>query len=215
MWETGLDDLDLLAVLAVNALEDLLHQAVNDVHGLVIVLVDGHLQVHTGVLGQVTMGVAVLGTEDGADLKDTAEVGRDAHLLGQLGTLCEEGVSAKVVDLEDLSTRLGSSGLQLGSMDLDEALVFEVSAEDAADTGVDAEDGLSSGRAEVGNAVGDADSCRGQGLHLVCLSVHLDVINRVDIDGKMLVKGDDEVHALDQDLHIVNRASLDGLGGLL
>ena len=65
-------------------------QAVEELHDLVVVLLDGHLQIESYKLGHMSVGVGVLRTEDGADLVDTLEVGSDGHLLGKLRRLSKE-----------------------------------------------------------------------------------------------------------------------------
>lgn len=54
---------------------------------LFVALMDGHLQIQTSKLAEVAMGIAVFGTEDGADLKHALHVTADGHLLVELGGL--------------------------------------------------------------------------------------------------------------------------------
>jgi len=50
--------------------------------------------------------------------------------------------------------------LEFGGVDLNEALPVKVSAEEVADTGLDAEDGLSGTRSEIDNTVVETYSLR-------------------------------------------------------
>jgi hypothetical protein len=52
-----------------------------------IVVVDLHFQVQTGVLGEVSVGIRVLRTEDRSDFIHPSHITRDAHLLSKLRTL--------------------------------------------------------------------------------------------------------------------------------
>jgi len=117
-----LNDLNLVLVVVVHVLEDCFERAVNRAEDLVIVLIDGHLEIQTRELGQVSVGVTVLRTEHRADLEHAAEVGRNGHLLAQLGRLREESGAAEVVDLEHARAGFRRHALQLGRVDLDEIL---------------------------------------------------------------------------------------------
>lgn len=68
----------------------MLEHAVDHVHSLVVMQVNGHLQIQTGVLHHMTMGVGVLGSEDRSDFVDTLQ-GADGDLLGQLRTESDKG----------------------------------------------------------------------------------------------------------------------------
>lgn len=63
--------------------------------------VDRHLQIKAGELGKMSMGIGVLGSEDGPDLEHPLHVGCDAHLLRKLWTLRKVRGSSEVVDFED------------------------------------------------------------------------------------------------------------------
>ena len=62
-------------------------QLIKSVHNLVVVVIDLHFQIQTGVLGKVSVGVRVLCTEDRPNLIHPPHITGDAHLLGQLRTL--------------------------------------------------------------------------------------------------------------------------------
>mgnify|MGYP007054560256 CR=1 FL=1 len=213
--ELVLDGGDLARVALVQAAEDLLDDRVDDLEHLVVVLLDGHLQVEPRVLGQVAVGVGVLGAEDGADLVDAAEVRRDGHLLGQLGALGEEGGAAEVVDLEDAGAGLGGGALQLGGVDLDEAAGVEGGAEDPADGGLQAEDGLGGGGAQVedavcqARAVGDVRAAPVDAV-LVLLLLRRADLRLVHAEGHGLLAAHDDVQLVDGDLDVVHRAAQHG-----
>lgn len=81
----------------------------------------------------MTVSVGVLSTENRADLENTAEISRDGLLLSQLGALCEESPAAEVVHREYSSTTFCGSGLELGCVDLDKAILLEGVSEDSRD----------------------------------------------------------------------------------
>jgi hypothetical protein len=58
--------------------------------------------------------VGVLGAEDGADLVDALHIGRDGHLLAELGRLRQEDRPSKIVNFEDAGTGFRGSTLELG-----------------------------------------------------------------------------------------------------
>lgn len=123
-----------------------LGQHVND---LVVVLLEGHLQIETGELGHVSVGVGVLRSEDGGNLEHSLKVAGHEHLLVQLGGLGQEGVALEVVELEDVGSSLRGSGNHLGSVDLNEALGDQELPEQLADAVLDSEDGLVGGGSQI------------------------------------------------------------------
>jgi hypothetical protein len=52
----------------------------------------------------MTRGIAVLGSENRANLVDPLEVGRYTHLFRELGGLGKEYLAAQVVDLKNTGT---------------------------------------------------------------------------------------------------------------
>lgn len=129
--------------------EDELEELVQEIHDLVVVALDGHLQIQTSELRQVSVGIRVLGSEDGTNLEDTFHVRSDTHLLRKLRTLREVRRSTEVVDFEYCGTGLGCGALELGGVDLDEALLREEDAEELADAREDPEYGLRGGRLDL------------------------------------------------------------------
>lgn len=163
-----------------------------------------------------------------------AKVGRNSHLLGQLGALCQKGAAPEVVDLEDLGAALCRCRLQLGGLDLDEAVAVEDLAELAGDHGPDAEQGLVAGVPEVEDTVAQTGLGGLWGLVVVKgqVSGRVDDVNRVNLDLEVLVgcgadrlrrslesAGDlderlglEALHPLDEVGCIVLQDTLDGVG---
>ena len=69
-------------VIGLNALEVEQEHLVDHVHDFVVVVLDSHLEIETGELGQVPVGVGVLGPEGGADFVHLLHIGGSGHLLG-------------------------------------------------------------------------------------------------------------------------------------
>jgi hypothetical protein len=74
----------LLPVIVLNTLKDEQEHLVDHVHDLMVVVLESHLEIETGELGQVPVGVGVLSPEDGANLVHPLHISGDGHLLGQL-----------------------------------------------------------------------------------------------------------------------------------
>lgn len=122
----------LVFVLSVETLEDSHEHVFNDVQHLVVVLLDLHLHIEAGEFSQVARSVRVLSAEDRTDLKHTIHVRNDCHLLVQLRGLCEVGRAIEVSDGEYVSTTLALGGDQLGSVDLNEAVLEQSLTEEEA-----------------------------------------------------------------------------------
>ena len=120
-----------------------------------IVVLESHLEVEAGELGQVPVSVGLLGPEDGANLVHLLHIGGDGHLLSQLRGLSQERRATEVVDLEDGRTGLSGSGLKFRRLDLGEALGIEEGSEEIGDTGTDTEDGVGYWGTEVDDPVGE------------------------------------------------------------
>lgn len=151
------DDGQLLRVALREVVEDVDEQVREDLKHLVVVRLDGHLEVEAHELAHVAVGVRVLGAEDGADLVHAFEARDGArHLLVQLRALRERGILVKVLEREAVGTALGRASNKLGRVDLDEAARVEELAEELADGGLRAHDGLVGGRAQVERAVVEA-----------------------------------------------------------
>ena len=77
--------------MLVDSPEYVQEQLIKSVHNLMIVVVNLHFQVQTGVLGEMSMGVRVFRAEDRSNFVHPSHVTRDAHLLSQLRTLGKNG----------------------------------------------------------------------------------------------------------------------------
>ena len=126
------------------ALEDMLEAFVQGLHDLMVMALDGHLDIKARELGQVPMRVRVLSPENGANLEDAFHVGGNTHLLGELRTLRKARCTTEVVDFEDGGTGLCRSALELGRVDLGESPFGKERTEEFANTGLDTEDRLRS-----------------------------------------------------------------------
>lgn len=62
-------------------------QSIESVHNFMIVVVDLHLQVQTGVFSEMSVGVRVLRAEYRSDFVNPSHITRDAHLFSKLRTL--------------------------------------------------------------------------------------------------------------------------------
>jgi len=154
--------LQLALEARVEALEDGDEEVGEEVQGLVVVLVDGHLQVQAVELAKVAVRVAVLGAEHGADLKHALHVGaRGRHLLEQLRGLGEASVLPEVLEAEDGAAALARAAQQLGALDLHEVTLQQELAEEGAHAAGDAHDGSVGGGAEVDPPVVQAQVLRG------------------------------------------------------
>jgi len=111
----------------------------------------------------------------GTNLVDLLHIGSDTHLLSELRRLSEESdgcdfgrsgqlrrfrktraergikLTLEVGNTENGSSRLGSSTLKFGRVDLDEALSVEVFSEEVSDTRLNLEDGLVGDRLRIVN----------------------------------------------------------------
>ena len=154
----------LLPVVVLDTLKDEQEHLIDDVHHLVVVVLESHFEIETGELGQVPMSVGVLGPEDGTNLVHPLHISGDGHLFSQLGRLGQEGWATEVVDLENGGTGLGGSGLELGGLDLGETLRIEEGSEQVGDAGTDTENGVGNWGAEVDNSVGEASSLTDTGV---------------------------------------------------
>ena len=77
--------------MLVDSPEYMQEQLIKSVHDFMIVVVDLHFQVQTGVLGEMSMGVRVLRAEDGSNFVHPSHIACDAHLFSQLRTLGKNG----------------------------------------------------------------------------------------------------------------------------
>ncbi|TFA99250.1 hypothetical protein CCMA1212_008992 [Trichoderma ghanense] len=174
-----LEDLDLWH--GVDGREDVLEELVKELNDLVVVMLNGHFEIQARVL-------------------DATKVGRDGHLLGELGALGQEGLAAKVVDLEHGGTALGGGRLKLGGVDLYKAILLESVPELAGDHGSDAEQGL----------VGRVSQIEDARLHAAAQSLG----RLVDAEGCVLRRVD-EPQAVNVNLGVGDSGRSDGLRRLL
>jgi hypothetical protein len=70
------------------------------------VVLDLHLQIKTGELAEMSVGVRVFSPEHRANLKDSLEITAKRHLLVELRALGEAGWLPKVFQFEDVGTAL-------------------------------------------------------------------------------------------------------------
>uniref|UniRef100_A0A7S3CR00 Uncharacterized protein n=1 Tax=Strombidium rassoulzadegani TaxID=1082188 RepID=A0A7S3CR00_9SPIT len=152
-----LDDVQLLLVPGLQALEDVDEQVGEHVEHLEVVLLDRHLHIEARELAQMPVRVGVLGPEHGSDLEDAVEVGAESHLLVELGALGEAGLLAEVLELENVGPALGGPSDHLGGVDLDEVVLDHELSVELADAGLDLEDGLVRGHSQVDDAVVEPD----------------------------------------------------------
>ena len=115
--------LDLVAVGLLDGFQAGRQQLLLHLHDITVRGDVAELEVKAGELGGVLVGVALLGAEDRARLKNALETSRHGHLLIELGALCQIGVAVKVIDLEHLRATLAGRGDQLGGVDLNEAAI--------------------------------------------------------------------------------------------
>mmetsp|Transcript_106783 Transcript_106783/g.300585 ORF Transcript_106783/g.300585 Transcript_106783/m.300585 type:complete len:749 (-) Transcript_106783:198-2444(-) len=144
---------DLAGEAGLEAGEDVVEEAVHHIQHLVVVLLENHLEIEAGELSHVTVGEGPLGAEDGPNLKDTRHVRHQCHLLVQLRRLSEVGAAFEVVHAENVGTTLGRTAEELGGVDLLEAVLQQILAEQRAHARLDAEDGLVRHRSQVDHAV--------------------------------------------------------------
>ena len=81
----------LISKVFVEPSEYVQKQLIEGIHNFVIVVVDLHFQVQTGVLGEMPMGVRIFGAEDRANFVHPPHITRNAHLFSQLRTLDTNG----------------------------------------------------------------------------------------------------------------------------
>jgi hypothetical protein len=129
-------------VLSAETLEDGHEHVFNDVQYFVVVLLDLHLHIEACELSQVARSVGVLSAEDGTDFKHTFQISDNCHLLVQLRRLGEVGRAIEVRDGEHVGTTLTLGGDQLGSVDLNEAVLEQSLAEEETSGRLQPENGL-------------------------------------------------------------------------
>mmetsp|Transcript_31532 Transcript_31532/g.66320 ORF Transcript_31532/g.66320 Transcript_31532/m.66320 type:complete len:269 (+) Transcript_31532:1297-2103(+) len=142
--------LNLLSTLLFKTIKDMHKQVSKDIQHLVIMLTNGHFQIHSCKLTQMPSGIGVLRTEHRTNLKDAFKSSTSrSHLLMQLGTHTQTSRFAKVIKREDIGTTLACTRQQLWSVNLDEILSEEIFPEQCAYHGLDTENGLVGRRTKV------------------------------------------------------------------
>src|SRR5579862_6585906 len=153
MRKPPFNNLHFSPILLIDSFENRLQHVINDIHSLIIIIPQGHLQIQSHILRQMSMCIAILRTKYRSNFIDTIKVRCKGHLFHQLRALRQICRSVKVFDFKDTGSGFRGTCLEFWSMDLDEILVVEDGAEDVADGGVDAEDGLSGWGTEFEEAV--------------------------------------------------------------
>jgi len=113
--------------------ENVLEHRVGDGEGLHVVLVDLHFKVEASELAQVPPCVAIFCPENWANLKNSVEVGRDCHLLVELGRLGEASFLPKVICCKNARAALALARNEFGSVNFHEILRIERFAKQLAD----------------------------------------------------------------------------------
>mmetsp|Transcript_27721 Transcript_27721/g.59673 ORF Transcript_27721/g.59673 Transcript_27721/m.59673 type:complete len:326 (-) Transcript_27721:921-1898(-) len=151
--ELAAHGLDLRGAAGVKAVEDGEEELLEYVEHLVVVVFEGHLEVEADELGHVSVGEGLLRPEDRADLEDPVHVCHKRHLLVQLRRLREVGVATEIAEPEHVCAALGGRGDHLGGVDLGEAEIEQVLAEERARGGLHPHHPLVRGSAQVDHAI--------------------------------------------------------------
>ena len=157
-------DSHLFLVVALNTLENEQEHLVYHIHNLMVVVFKSHLEIETGELGQVPVGVGIFSSKDGPDLVHPLHISSDSHLFSQLRRLGQESGAAEVVDFEHSGTRLSCSGLEFGRLNLSEALRIEEGSEEISDAGAKTKDRMGDRGTEVDNPVGETSGLADTGV---------------------------------------------------
>ena len=176
--------------------------------------VEGHLQVESDKLGQVTVGVGVLGPEDGSHGEDLAKVTGDRHLLVQLRRLRQEGLALEVGDGEHARAALRGRGDDVRRVDLGESAPGEGLSEELAHAALETEDGLVGRRPEVEDPVVEPRVLVDPDVEVV-LALGDPARGVLDLEGQLGLGGGDDPDLLDEELDVLLGAALDlGVHGL-
>mmetsp|Transcript_19456 Transcript_19456/g.46937 ORF Transcript_19456/g.46937 Transcript_19456/m.46937 type:complete len:395 (+) Transcript_19456:650-1834(+) len=202
------DCLDLRLTISHQPGENVIEHPVDHVKNLVVVLVENHLHVQACELREVAVGVGVLSSEYGADLKDPLHVPLQRHLLVQLRRLRHVRHSIKVPQLENVRPSLRRRRNQLGGVDLSEGVLQHVLPEQAANVGLDAENPLVCPGAQVEDSVVQADLLVHADEAGVGFELGLGPAGVLHLQGERLCSGD-AVEPLHLQLHPRLRATLD------
>mmetsp|Transcript_29025 Transcript_29025/g.62533 ORF Transcript_29025/g.62533 Transcript_29025/m.62533 type:complete len:365 (+) Transcript_29025:403-1497(+) len=137
--------------------ENVLEHDVYHLQSLHVMLVDGHLQIQPRELAQVPTSLRVLRAKDGPDLEHAIDIGRNRHLLVQLGRLGEAGRRPEVVGGEHPGSALALPSDELGGVNLDEPLRVQGFSEELAHGGLDAHNSVVRGSTQIQPSVVEAD----------------------------------------------------------
>ena len=118
-----------------------------------VAVLESHLEVETGELGQVPVGVGVPSPENRADIVHPLYISGDGNLLDQPGRLRQEGGTAEVVDLEHGRTGLSGNRLESRILDLGETMGIEEGSEKVGDAGANTENRVGDRGAEADDAI--------------------------------------------------------------
>mmetsp|Transcript_43550 Transcript_43550/g.132546 ORF Transcript_43550/g.132546 Transcript_43550/m.132546 type:complete len:253 (-) Transcript_43550:1064-1822(-) len=181
------DSLQFVRATFVDTVEDGDEQIGEHVEYLVVMLVDGHLQIEPGEFAQVSTGVGILGPKDRSAFVHALESrARGGHLLVKLRTHGEARGLAEVIEGEDVGSALGRSADDLGGVDLDETLGVETFPEQCAHHRFDPEDGLIGRSAQIDPSVIQPHLLTDASHPVVPLLLRLIVLGRVRAERGLL-----------------------------
>lgn len=234
-----LDDGDLVGVALLELGEDEDEEVFGELQNLVVVAAESLLEIETGELGksvyvrklmlviiwaylsQVSVGVAVFGTEDGSNFENALHVTSNAHLLVQLGTLGQVGVLLEVLDLKDVATTLGSRTHQLGGEDPPRTALDHVFGEQFGDAAGDPGDSLAGFGLEIEDPVvetgleSDNRSTILTNLESLLAGLRGRSLGILDLHREHLGRLGDHVDLADVDFVVAKGSRRDGHGRLL
>ena len=151
------DDSQLSCMSALDLLYHVDHQITDEVEHLKVVILELHLEIQASELTQMPWGVRVLGPENWSDLKDTAEVAAQSHLLVKLRTLGQARILLEVLELENICSTFRGTGDELGSMNLNEVILIHELTVNCANSRLQSEDGLVRGHTQINDTIVEAD----------------------------------------------------------
>jgi hypothetical protein len=126
-----------------NAIEDEGEQLAHDFERLVVVLVDGHLEIEAGEFAQVPVRVGILGSEYWPNLEHSIKsTARRDHLLVELRALRQTRRLIEILELEHVGATFRGSTDQFWGVNLNELLGNKILTEQLAHTGLNTEDCL-------------------------------------------------------------------------
>ena len=105
-----------------------------------VVLVEGHFQIESDEFSKMSVGVAVLGSEDVSNHHDLLKASGDQALLVELWGLCEVALLLEVLHLKYGRTTFGGSSEHFRYVDIEEATLLKIFSKQFLDTCSDLED---------------------------------------------------------------------------